>query len=232
MSRESGPERQWPPAPGDYEVGDPLLPVAICTLGKKISVPSKYAIIGTCKTENIGIERVIVNIVSNPNIRYLILAGPEVPGHRTGSTLRSLYDHGVDPHTRRVLNAPGAIPYVENVPLEAVERFREQIELVDMMNVSDPERIARQAEDLLSRGAEPFPKPPIWVDFGHAKRERRGKQPSGDVWVIPEYGVSIDPATSVIGRGAPSATVPVGKGHVVVEVISEDGGTVLFTREE
>ena len=73
-------DTDWPPAPGDFEVKDPQSCIGICTLGKKIDVPSNYAIIGTCKTENIGIERVIINIISNSNIRFLILAGPEVPG--------------------------------------------------------------------------------------------------------------------------------------------------------
>ncbi|MFW9927592.1 MAG: tetrahydromethanopterin S-methyltransferase subunit A, partial [Candidatus Thorarchaeota archaeon] len=104
-------EQDWPPVPGDFEVKDPTKCVAVCTLGKKIEVDADYAIIGTCKTENIGIERVIINIISNPNIRYLILAGPEVPGHLTGRSLRALYHNGVDRETRKIIDAEGAIPY-------------------------------------------------------------------------------------------------------------------------
>ncbi|MHA2376023.1 MAG: hypothetical protein ACXAB9_07620 [Candidatus Thorarchaeota archaeon] len=65
--------RPWPPVPGDFEVRNPLSCVAICTLGKKLHIEADYSIIGTCKTENIGIERVIINVISNPRIRFVIL---------------------------------------------------------------------------------------------------------------------------------------------------------------
>ena len=92
--------KQWPPVSGDFEVRNPERPVAVCTLGKKIHVDADYSIIGTCKTENIGIERIIINVISNPSIRFLILAGPEVPGHHTGSSLSSLYHNGIESDTR------------------------------------------------------------------------------------------------------------------------------------
>ncbi|MBW2240072.1 MAG: hypothetical protein JRD87_16185 [Deltaproteobacteria bacterium] len=38
-----------------------------------------------------------VNIViANPNIRYVVLGGPESPGHSTGDALKSFLKHGVD----------------------------------------------------------------------------------------------------------------------------------------
>ena len=118
-------DHEWPPISGDFEIGDPSHCVAICTLGKKIRVDTEYAIIGSCKTENIGIERVVINVISNPKVRYLILAGPEVPGHLTGRSMRALYQNGVDPETRKIIDAEGAIPYIENIPLEGIEQFRE-----------------------------------------------------------------------------------------------------------
>ncbi|MHA1652644.1 MAG: tetrahydromethanopterin S-methyltransferase subunit A [Candidatus Thorarchaeota archaeon] len=223
--------RQWPPAPGDYEVGNPELPVAVCTLGKKIAIPAPCAIVGTCKTENIGIERVIVNVVSNPNIRYFVLAGPEIPGHRTGSSLRSLYHNGIDPDTKKIIDAPGAIPYIENIPLEAVERFRRQVEFVDMMNVSDPDRIAVAVRNLLGRGAEPYPEEPLWIEFVRESRTA-SKGPRDSISVIPEFDVSLDPGTSALGSSSFAATVTVNPSRVVIEIHADDDGLMFLAKED
>ena len=77
---------EWPVITGDYIVGDPESPVAVATLASHIEeIPSAAgaAIAGPCKTENLGIEKVVANIISNPNIRYLMLCGAEVMGHIT-----------------------------------------------------------------------------------------------------------------------------------------------------
>ena len=37
----------------------------------------------------------ICNIVSNPNIRYLIVFGPESPGHLLGDAILALAENGV-----------------------------------------------------------------------------------------------------------------------------------------
>ena len=74
----------WPVVSGDYIVGDPESPVAVTTLAshnEDIPASAGAAIAGPCKTENLGIEKVVANIISNPNIRFLILCGAEVQGH-------------------------------------------------------------------------------------------------------------------------------------------------------
>ncbi len=43
------------------------------------------------KTENLGLEKVIANIISNPNIRFILLCGTEVKGHLSGQTLAALH---------------------------------------------------------------------------------------------------------------------------------------------
>ena len=68
----------WPVVSGDYIVGDPESPVAVTTLAshnEDIPAAAGAAIAGPCKTENLGIEKVVANIISNPNIRFLILCG-------------------------------------------------------------------------------------------------------------------------------------------------------------
>jgi tetrahydromethanopterin S-methyltransferase subunit A len=223
--------RAWPPVPGDFEVGIPSHSVAICTLGKRIEVSCDYAIIGTCKTENIGIERVIMNIVSNSAVRYLILAGPEVPGHLTGRSMRALHEFGVDEKNRRILNAEGAIPYIENVPLEGVERFRNQISLVDMINVSDPSRIASKARELQDENSGPYPEAPLWYDFKSASRTRKRKELKSDIVILPEFNMNLDPQSFMITKRQSKSVLSEHPSKVVIELRETDSGTVLIGKE-
>lgn len=224
-------ENDWPPAPGDFEVKDPQSCIAICTLGKKFDVPSNYAIIGTCKTENIGIERVIINIISNPNIRFLILAGPEVPGHRTGESLASLHQFGIDTETRKIINAPGAIPYIENVPLEGIERFRSQVEFVNLMNKSNPEAIAEVIHDIEPRNPGPYSEPPIWIDFRGAPSKPRKTGISAAISLLPEFGVFYDPLRSFVLKEEMQASIATQPTSVIIEIRSTETGTILVGKE-
>ncbi|KAF5433155.1 tetrahydromethanopterin S-methyltransferase subunit A, partial [Candidatus Methanophagaceae archaeon] len=82
----------WPLVTGDYEVGDPQSCVAISSNGSYFHMEhlKGVAIQGPDKTENIGLEKIITNVISNPNIRFLIAGGAEVPGHVSGGTLIAL----------------------------------------------------------------------------------------------------------------------------------------------
>jgi len=224
-------EHDWPPVSGDYEVKDHSSCIAICTLGKKIEVDADYAIIGTCKTENIGIERVIINIISNPNIRFLILSGPEVPGHLTGRSLSALYHNGVDRDTRKIIDAEGAIPYIENVPLEGIDQFRKQIELIELINKNDPSIIAAKALELLSKDPGEYANGAMWIEFKAAVKSSRKSSMSGDVMLLPEYGVILDSSSSLITTQQTHATVSEHPSSTVVEVQEEESGTILFVRE-
>ncbi|TFF92069.1 tetrahydromethanopterin S-methyltransferase subunit A [Candidatus Thorarchaeota archaeon] len=226
-----GDEREWPPVPGDFEVGDPDHCVAICTLGKKIPVPGDYAIIGTCKTENIGIERVIMNIISNPTIRYLILAGPEVPGHLTGRSMKALHEFGVDENNRRIINAEGAIPYIENVPIEGVERFRKQISLVEMINVSDASRIAGKADELAEDNPGRYSEPAMWFDFKSQPRTGKRKEMRSDIIILPEFNLNLDPQSLMITPRMTKSLLAEHPTKVGVEVLETDSGTVLVGKE-
>lgn len=225
------PEYDWPPVSGDFEVKDPSNCIAICTLGKKIDVDADYAIIGTCKTENIGIERVIINIISNPNIRFLILAGPEVPGHLTGRSLRALYHNGVDRDTRKIIDAEGAIPYIENVPLDGIDQFRNQIELIEMINKNDSSVIAAKTAELLSKDPGDYSGGAMWIEFKAAAKSTRTQSMSGNVMLLPEYGVILDSSSSLITAQQTHATVSEHPSSTVIEVQDEESGTILFVRE-
>jgi len=161
---------KWPVIGGDYKIGDEKGSIAVATLDNKmfeLVEMEKVAIVGTLKTENIGIERVILNIISNPNIRFLIVCGEEIKGHRTGGTLISLHKNGID-KKRRVIDAPGAIPYIENLPPKAIERFREQVEIVNMLGETDIEKVKSKIIEYSKIEKEPFGEPMF------VKVEKRG----------------------------------------------------------
>ena len=136
------------PWPGKYSIGDRSSNIAIVTLDEDFSF-DKYeiAIWGPMKTENLGIERVVANVISNPNIRYLIICGKEIRGHRSGRSLVCLHRNGID-DKGKIIEAPGAVPYIENISKEAVTRFREQVEAIDLIGVTEKDVIVDLIDDL------------------------------------------------------------------------------------
>jgi tetrahydromethanopterin S-methyltransferase subunit A len=100
MALKKKPSEPWPLITGEYEVGNPENPVAVCTCGSHLKgsdlLAAGASLVGPCKTENIGIEKMVANIVSNPNIRYLVVTGMEVKGHITGQAVECFVKDGID----------------------------------------------------------------------------------------------------------------------------------------
>lgn len=147
----------WPPLRGDYSVTDPQGRVAAVTLASSMKLPCA-GIYGPCRTENLGVEKVVANIISNPNIRYLVVCGAESKGHLPGDAIIALHKNGVD-ESRRIIGAKGAIPFIENLPMDALERFRQQVEIVDKRGLEDAGQIDALIEDLRFKG-EPYSEGP------------------------------------------------------------------------
>ena len=148
---------------GEYVIGNPESCVAAVTLSEELRLPKEeIAICGQMKTENLGVEKVVANILSNPNIRFLIVCGKEVRGHRSGDTILALHRNGID-EKNRVKGAKGAVPYIENISKEAVDRFRQQVELVEMLDVSDPNVILEMARECARRNPGSFGEPYIAI---------------------------------------------------------------------
>jgi len=212
-------------------VRDPSHCVAICTLGKQIEVAGEFCILGTCKTENIGIERVIINVISNPHIRFLLLTGPEVPGHLTGRSLRALHENGVDPKTKKIIDAEGAIPYIENVPLEGVERFRQQVELVEMINTLNSQKIEEKCKEIAERNPGLFSEEAMWIDFTSSPREKRRPKITSDTILLPEFGTIYDQTSSLVTKYESDSMISEHPSPIVVEVRESDSGTFLVGKE-
>jgi len=124
------------------------------------------ALCGSCKTENLGLEKVIANIISNPNIRFVLLCGTEVKGHLSGQTLSALHKGGVK--EGRVVGAEGAIPFIENLNDAAIKRFQEQVELVNIMESEDLGAIKAKINELKARDPGAFAADPIVVEVKEA----------------------------------------------------------------
>ena len=100
------------------------------------------ALSGTIQTENIGFEKVVCNIVSNPNIRFMIIGGPESEGHLTGEALKALIRNGVDAK-RRIKGTSSPHPFLYNLPMEFIGRFRKQLSVIDLQFEGNPELIRK-----------------------------------------------------------------------------------------
>ncbi len=157
-------ERAWPPVPGEYkvlcEVGDPArgngeCPVAISTLGSpeltdmiaELS-PEEVCIVGKTETENIGIDKLIKNTITNKAIRFLVLAGTDPKGHKPGQTILGLSSNGVD-EKMRVIGSEGKRPFLRNVTKDEIESFRKQVKVIDLIGCEDVETILNKAKELL-----------------------------------------------------------------------------------
>ena len=166
MVEKTSPAQNWPVVKGDFFAGDPESPVAVVTLGShfgKVFTDTGAAIEGTAKTENIGLEKVMVNVISNPNIRFLILCGSEIMGHVTGQSLEALYHNGIK--EGRIIDAKGAIPFIENLNEEQIERFQKQVELISIIGNEDVSAISAKVKELVGRDPGAYPEPPIVVEI-------------------------------------------------------------------
>lgn len=149
-------EKVWPPVVGEYKVlcDHDDCPVAISTLGSveladRIAAehPKEVCIVGKTETENIGIDKIIKNTITNPTIRYLVLAGSDPVGHLPGQTIVSLSAKGVD-ERMRVIGSNGKRPILRNVTTLEVEAFREQVEVIDMIGCENIENIMQKIREL------------------------------------------------------------------------------------
>jgi tetrahydromethanopterin S-methyltransferase subunit A len=136
--------------------------VAVVLLNIEYTPPDTVAIYGSLKTENIGIEKIIANTISNPHIRFLVVCGDDIRGHRSGSSLIALHKKGIDAN-HRIVDAPGAIPYIENLKSEAVSRFQAQITVIDLLGVKEKEKITSVINDCLRQSPSSFGEPYIAI---------------------------------------------------------------------
>jgi len=151
------PHPDYPPEEGRYLRGNDRSPVVVVVILNdpedkippeieklvRVGVEAGAALSGTVQTENIGFEKIICNVIANPNIRWAILTGPESEGHLTGEAFKALLTNGVD-EKKRIMGTDAPHPLLFNLPMEVIERFREQVSLIDLQFRGTPETV-RQA---------------------------------------------------------------------------------------
>jgi tetrahydromethanopterin S-methyltransferase subunit A len=144
---------EYPPEEGRFLRGNDFSPVAVVAILDtydlkippelvrlvEVAIQSGAALAGTLQTENIGIEKIVANVVANPNIRYIVLCWRESQGHLPANALINLVKNGVAKDKRRtIVGAEAPTPYLPNISLEAIERFRKQVTVVNLISEDDP----------------------------------------------------------------------------------------------
>lgn len=205
MVEKREPAPGWPILKGEYEVGDVKNCVLVITCGSHLPgkpiLDAGAAITGSCKTENLGIEKVVAHIISNPNIRYLLVTGSEVKGHVTGQSMLALHANGVKDN--RIEGAVGAIPYVENLNAEAIARFQEQVEAVDLIDTEDMGAITAKVRELASKDPGAFDAEPMIVEISEEGEEEEGgvvRPVSGEIAVLRSRLKAIEARMMDIGN--------------------------------
>ncbi len=168
----------WPMITGEYVAGDPESPVAVVTLASEIedaSIAAGAAIAGSCHTENLGLEKVIANTISNPNIRFLVLCGAEVQGRITGQSLMALHANGVA-DKGEIIGATGAIPYIDNIPEEGIERFQQQLDIIDMIDTEDESQITTKIKECIEKDPGAFEEKSMVISIDEEKTAKKVKK--------------------------------------------------------
>ena len=163
------PADEYPPEEGCYLRGNDYSPAAVVVILRwerektppsieqlvRVAVESGAALAGTLQTENVGLEKVICNVVSNPNIRFLVVCGPETPGHLVGDAIVALKNNGID-GDKRIVGAKAPTPYLFNIPADFVERFREQITVIDLVDEGSPDVVRQAVWSCFQENPTPF----------------------------------------------------------------------------
>ena len=174
MADKKSPANGWPLVKGDFHSGDANSCVAVITMGSHLDeegiCAAGAAMCGSCKTENLGLEKVIANYIANPNIRFMILCGTEVKGHLSGQSMVALHKGGVK--DGRIVGAEGAIPFIENLNDAAIKRFQEQITVVNIMETEDLAAIKAKINELKAKDPGAFAADPIVVEVKEVCRQR------------------------------------------------------------
>ena len=149
----------WPIVSGRYVVGNPERSVAVCTLAAsdlvdEIGRQEEIAIVGRLYTLNLGLEKLVWNVVSNPAIRFLLVCGDDTAS-QISQGLINLHDKGLD-EERRIRDVRGYQPVVFNLTDEEVTAFQQHVELVLLLGEMDPTAILETARQLQRRSPGPW----------------------------------------------------------------------------
>lgn len=164
-------DEEYYPWNGDFTSVDPTASVAVVLLNVDFIPNDSVAIYGRLKTENIGIEKIVANVISNPNIRFVVICGKDIRGHFSGRSLQCLHKHGIS-ENHRIINAPGAIPFIENIDNDAIKRFQDQVEIIDLIGETDSKKLKTEIHQVLEKKTESFGEPYIAIRLTKISKEK------------------------------------------------------------
>lgn len=155
-------------------IGNPNKSIAICSLWSdreyvagKVGVEN-VAVIGNLYSHGTGIEGIIRNVLANPAIRTIIIAGKDKS--RSAETLKNFFDTGVQktgigwtvPLPNGILeeDLPFGMRTIDPaIPYEAIEQLRANVEILDLRN-----RNWHEIREIIEnyQNKPPFSKPAVY----------------------------------------------------------------------
>ncbi len=139
------------PIKHEYHIGEGKN-VAICTLSsidlletiaRNTDMMSRILVVGRLLSENKEISTLIRFTVRYPDLRYIVVCGREVKGHKTGQALLSLHRNRVNKDDSRIIGAIGPNPFLTCSQTD-IESFRRQTKIYDLIGSEDLEVIKAQ----------------------------------------------------------------------------------------
>jgi tetrahydromethanopterin S-methyltransferase subunit A len=147
-----------------YAFGEAGSPVAVLTLASDYEEfrLKGYAIIGSCYTENLGVEMVIADMLKLPDVHYLIMCGEESQ-HLAGDAFRCLHEKGAAMMGtyRRIIGCKSPLPFVDDLPDRSIDAYMNKIVLIDMTGVKDDTAIQAKIDECIEEyGKNPVRREP------------------------------------------------------------------------
>ncbi|MBN2444441.1 MAG: tetrahydromethanopterin S-methyltransferase subunit A [Spirochaetales bacterium] len=206
------PHPDYPPEKGRYLRGNDFSPVAIAVILNKdedkipgeiqdlvrAGVESGAALSGTVQTPNIGFEKMICNLIANPNIRYLVLTGPESDGHMTGDALKALFKNGINKE-KYIIGTIAKYPVLYNIPVEYIHRLLKQVTLIDLQFRGTPGSVKKVVWSCIQENPCEFEGYTLYDPGAYSEPPLSGKisdridQP----WLIPDNQQERDAVTKM-----------------------------------
>lgn len=119
----------WPPVNGDYTSYNREASLGVVFIGNvDWEVPGleeDVAISGKLMTPQ-GTERLVYNVISNPNIRDLVVVGEDVPPFLPKDALLCLYEDGMD-EEKKIKDTEAKVSCLTNLTDRHVDEFQRQI---------------------------------------------------------------------------------------------------------
>ena len=76
----------------------------------------------------------------------------------------NIYENGADPDKKKIVGATGAIPFVENIPLDGIERFQQQLEIIDLIDTEDIGAIQSKINECVEKDPGALEEDPIVME--------------------------------------------------------------------